>query len=118
MESFSQAEWQTLKEEMRSILIGMARMRSTITYSDLAAAMQTVHMHHRAPYFHKLLRDMDREETRGDHPSLATLVVRKDTGIPGDGYFAGAPTVEGQTFDPEAYWKTQFDEVCDYWGEK
>jgi hypothetical protein len=116
--SFSEANWDELKAEMRAILINQARQRATITYSSLAASMQTVHMHHRAPYFHKLLRDMDADEVRDGRPSLAALVVRKDTGIPGSGFFTEAPFVAGEIFDPIAYWQRDFDIICDYWGEK
>jgi hypothetical protein len=118
MTAFSEADWQTLKDEMRSILIGMARLCSTITYSELASLIETAHMHHRAPLFHKLIRDMDADETAEGRPSLAALVVRKDSGIPGDGFYAGAPINEGEIFDPVAYWQKEFDAVCDYWGEK
>lgn len=112
--SFSEANWDELKDEMRAILINQARQRATITYSSLAASMQTVHMHHRAPYFHKLLRDMDADEVHDGRPSLAALVVRKDTGIPGSGFFTEAPV----NSDPVAYWQREFDIICAYWGEK
>lgn len=49
-------------------------------------------------------------------PSLATLIVRKDSGIPGQGYFV-ISAAEGDTVnDPEAYWQARFDELCDYWA--
>jgi hypothetical protein len=118
MAAFSEAQWQALKDEMRTILIGMARMCATITYSDLAAIMMTAQMHHRAPLFHQLIRDMDADETAEDRPSLAALVVRKDSGIPGGGFYADAPVVSGEIFDPVAYWQGEFDKVCAYWGEK
>jgi hypothetical protein len=117
-QTFSTAEWQTLKEEMRDILIGVARTCSTITYSELAALIRTAHMHQRAPLFHKLIRDMDHDEDKAGRPSLAALVVRKDSGIPGQGFYAGASAPEGQTFDPQVYWQSEFDKVCEYWGEQ
>ena len=117
-QTFSAADWKKLKEEMRDILVGVARTCSTITYSELASAMRTAHMHQRAPLFHKLIRDMDRDERRAGRPSLAALVVRKDSGIPGQGFFSGVNTAEGDSFDPEVYWRAEFDKVCDYWGEQ
>lgn len=117
-QTFSTVEWQTLKAEMRGILIGVARMCSTITYSELAAEIRTAHMHQRAPLFHKLIREMDADETRASRPSLAALVVRKDSGIPGQGFYSGANAAEGDSFDPEAYWRAEFDKVCEYWGEQ
>ncbi len=117
-QSISAAQWKTLKEEMRDILIGVARTCGTITYSELAAAIRTAHMHQRAPLFHKLIRDMDRDERRAGRPSLAALVVRKDSGIPGQGFYSGVNVADGDSFDPEVYWRAEFDKVCDYWGEQ
>jgi hypothetical protein len=116
MTTFSQADWQALKDEMRAILIGTARQCATITYSELASLIQTAHIHHRAPLFYRLLSDVDRDETDAGRPSLAALVVRKDSGIPGGGFYADAEG--GENFDPVAYWQAEFDRVCDYWGEK
>lgn len=114
-QSFSTADWQALKDEMRAILIGVARLRTTITYSELASELRTVHVHHRAPYFHKLLRELcDDEETLG-RPPLAALVVRKDTGICGSGYFADLPVIDGAIADPIAYWRADFERICAYW---
>lgn len=117
MAAFSEADWQTLKDEMRSILIGMARLCATITYSELASLIGMAPMHHRAPLFHQLIRDMDADEAAAGRPSLAALVVRKDSGIPGAGFYADAPVIEGEIFDPVAYWQSEFDDVCGYWGE-
>lgn len=117
MTALSDARWQDLKDEMRAILIGMARQRATITYADLAATITTAHLHHRAPHFHRLLREMDADETRAGRPSLAALVVRKDSGIPGAGFFADLPVSDGQSADLEAYWRAEFEQVCAYWGE-
>lgn len=118
MTTFSKADWQLLKDEMRGILIGLARIGSTISYSELAAVIQTAHLHHRAPYFYKLIADLDADETAAGRPSLAALVVRKDSGIPGGGFYADAPVIEGESFDQVAYWRSEFQKVCDYWGEK
>ena len=104
-------------DEMRAILIGCAKRRQTITYSELAPMISSMRLHHRAPLFHKMLDIMSREDALEDMPSLATLVVRKDSGIPGQGYFA-ISGIEGETInDPETYWRKQFDDLCDYWAD-
>ncbi|MBV6438095.1 MAG: hypothetical protein AELANPGJ_03393 [Anaerolineae bacterium] len=109
-------DWSAVKDEMRAILIYLAKQRKTICYSDLAALISTARLHHRAPIFHRLLDEMSREDAAEGMPSLATLVVRKDSGIPGQGYFV-ISAAEGDTVnDPEAYWQARFDELCDYWA--
>ncbi|MCU0498166.1 MAG: hypothetical protein MUF87_12510 [Anaerolineae bacterium] len=112
---FSTADWQKLKDEMRAILIGVARLKTTITYSELAAELTIAHVHHRAPYFHKLLRELCDDEEASGRPPLAALVVRKDTGICGAGYFADLPVIEGEIADPIAYWRADFERICAYW---
>ena len=104
-------------DEMRAILIGYAKRRQTITYSELAPMISSASLHHRAPIFHKMLDIMSREDADQGMPSLASLVVRKDSGIPGMGYFAIGGHEGPVTEDFEAYWRRQFEELCDYWAD-
>lgn len=111
-------DWAAVKDEMRAILISLAQQRRTICYSDLAALISTASLHHRAPVFHRLLDEMSREDAAEGMPSLATLVVRKDSGIPGQGYFVISAREGDTVSDPEAYWQAQFDALCDYWARR
>lgn len=113
---FSEADWRALKREMREILINHARIRSTVCYSDLAAMITTAYVHHRGRYFHRLLDEMCDEDAANGHASLASLVVRKDSGIPGAGYFTIAAREGADVSDPQAYWQEQFERACDYWS--
>lgn len=113
----SDADWERLKQEMRTVLIGLARLRVTICYSDLAAQLTTAQLHHRAPLFHRLLDEMCREDEAAGHAVLASLVVRKDTGMPGAGYFVIAARDGHDLSDPVAYWQEQFQRACDYWSD-
>lgn len=115
--SFSDANWTALKQEMRDILIGMAKLRQPITYSALAANLQTSFVHHRAPYFQRLLDEVCREDEAAGHAVLAVLVVRKDTGICGSGFFLHAANEGHDVSDPQAYWRAEFERVCDYWSD-
>jgi len=110
------AQWQDLKQEIRAILIGMARLRVTVCYSDLAAMLTTASVHHRAPAFHRLLDEMCREDEAQGHAPLAALVVRKDSGIPGAGFFTIAAGEGADVSDPLAYWQQAFEHACDYWS--
>jgi hypothetical protein len=102
--------------EMRAILIPLAQARKTISYSELAPLMTTLRLHHRAPLFHKLLDYLGQADAAEGMPTLATLVVRKDSGIPGAGYFVMSGHESATVDDPLAYWQARFDEVCTYWG--
>lgn len=114
---FSEADWAALKDEMRAILIGLARARQTIAYSDLAGLLTSAYVHHRAPDFHRLITDMSQDDERAGRASLAALVVRKDSGVPGAGFFAHTP-VDGATMaEMEAYWRAEFERTCDFWSD-
>lgn len=115
--------WDALKDELRGILIHQARQCMTISYSELARLLQTVHMHHRAPHFQRLIREVNGDELAAGRPSLAALIVRKDSGIPGGGFFTHLPPhlpeySEGALApDLLTYWQAELQAVCDYWGE-
>lgn len=109
------ADWNAIKEEIREILIGLARMGSTIAYSELAAQIQTAYLHYRAPAFGSILRDIAAEEEDAGRPKLAVLVVNKQTGRCGAGFFKHAAAQGYDVSDPEAFWQAEFERVCDYW---
>lgn len=111
------ADWSEIKAEMRHILIGLARKRQTICYSDLAVQIRTAYIHHRAPAFMAILRELVDEDSAEGHPTLAALVVRKQTGRCGPGFFRIAAENGEDISDPEAFWKVSFERVCDFWSE-
>jgi len=114
--SFTEADWQAIKAEIHAILVGLARMERTMSYSELAAQVRTASMHHRAPGFHSILRDICRDEIAAGRPVIGVLVVNKQTGICGQGYFKFAAQMGADVSDPEAYWQAEFERVCEYWS--
>lgn len=108
---------EALREEIRSILIGLARTGQTISYSGLAMVVQTATMHHRAPLFHRLLREVCHEEIEAGRPIIGVLVVNKQTGICGAGFFKFCASLGCEVIDVEAFWKQEFERVCAYWSE-
>ncbi|MEQ8673070.1 MAG: hypothetical protein RLP44_16890 [Aggregatilineales bacterium] len=114
---FADADLMTIKEEIRTILIQLARSCKTITYSNLCARIQTAYMHHRAPGFHYLLRELCRDEISAGRPVIGVVVVNKQTGRCGAGYFKFAAQMGADVSDPETYWNEEFERVCEYWGE-
>jgi hypothetical protein len=111
------ADWGAVKDEIRAILVLLAKTRRTISYSDLAAQIRTAYMHHRAPAFHELLREVCRDEMDEGRPSLGVLVVKKQTGFCGAGFFKFAAASGQDVSDPEVYWRKEFERVCGYWSE-
>jgi hypothetical protein len=102
--------WEAAKTEMRTILVGLAKQRQTIAYSDLSLQVQTIYISHRSQAMYAMLTEIHREDEAQNRPGLATLVVRKSDGRPGPGYFTGI-----EDADWETYWQREFDTVCSYW---
>jgi hypothetical protein len=112
-----QARWEVVKDEMREILVQFARDKQTVTYSELARMLQTVHMHYHSHIFFRLLIELGNEEEAEERPCLPALVVTKHTGMPGGGFFADIDTELSQEPDAlETYWRTRLEEVFDYYA--
>jgi hypothetical protein len=76
------------KGEIRELLIGAARARTPLTYSQALFALG--HSFTR-PLMRQLCAAMDRIDEDGrvaGEPGLAVLVVRQSDGLPGQGWFA------------------------------
>jgi len=75
-----------LQEEMRKELLRAALARKTITYGYLMSRFELA----RGPTGETVLGvldEIDRAESLAGAPGFAAIVVRKDTGFPGGGYF-------------------------------
>jgi putative restriction endonuclease len=65
------------------ILVRCAKNHETITYGELGAKLN---VHHRTcRFFLAIIQDYNMEHNL---PALTSLVLRKDTGKPGEGYIA------------------------------
>lgn len=111
------AERAATLDEMREILIGVAKLRTTITYGELASLITTVGLHVRAPQYYDLLRDLCREEDAQERGFLGALVVRKSDGRPGQGFYKIMAKHGRDCSDPEACWQREVDLVYQVWGE-
>lgn len=79
------------------ILLEAIRMRRTVSYSELAGRAGPP-LHHRQIH-RQLLLPLSARCRRAGLPDLSALVVRKDSGLPGGGWFP--PDAAG---DPLADW--------------
>ncbi|MDR2492742.1 MAG: hypothetical protein LBD25_04710 [Coriobacteriales bacterium] len=93
-------EWAACRERMRSLLVGVAAGRSTITYGEISTAVFARRFSARSSALAQMLEEVCTLEDKDNGVSLAAIVVRADTGIPGIGYFAFAHNVLGRALDP------------------
>ena len=68
---------------MRKELLGAARAGKTVTYGKL---MRSYHLS-RGKALSSAIGDVDRLEYTRGRPGFAAIIVRKDTGFPGGGFF-------------------------------
>ena len=111
----------TLAESVRTHLKGLARRRETITYRDLAIALDvqppnTIHQVADA------LEVLMREDQENEAPFLAALVVSKvRNGLPAPAFFSFAHSLDrfsGSDTGPETqtYHARQLKSAWDYWS--
>jgi hypothetical protein len=93
-----------IEERVEAALADLARARRTITYAELAAALQVPPPHHLRKLIVVLESLLARHAAAG-RPLLAALCVSKRTGIPAPGFFAHAHALgihDGPEEGPEA----------------
>jgi hypothetical protein len=112
---FSDARWNDIKTEMRQIMIEVAKSRQVITYAELCATLKTAYLHYHSPLLTRLLIEIGGEEFEAGRPILPAVVVSKQSGIPGAGYFK-VERDELEISDPRAYWEADLQRLFDYWS--
>ena len=110
-----------LPERIRGYLTELARRRETITYRDLAKALEvqppnTIHQVTNA------LEVLMQEDRANGAPFLAAMVVSKArNGLPAPAFFSFASSLgrlKGSDTGPEthAYYTGELNRAWDYWG--
>jgi len=109
---FSPEEWAAIRAEMERVLAEVAAARSTITYGEVARRVFDGRVSARSGALMDLLGEVD-SGTEDEHDfMIASLVVRADTGIPGEGYFLFAAEELGRPIgDPHAFWQHEVARV-------
>lgn len=109
------------------LLVTSALSREPVTYQYLAQAIGApVVGNNMSQYMGKILRDIAVYNVLRGEPILSSMVVRKQSNVPGPGYYAmlielGASTSEeielarSKGIEAETIWQKQLDCVFDYW---
>ena len=114
---FSQTEWNSAKDEARSIMIGRARVRGMISYSDLVQQIHAIHLEPHDPRLAHLLGEISSEEDAAGRGMLTVLVVHKVGDMePGDGFFELANSLGRDTSDLTKCWIEELHRVHAVWS--
>jgi hypothetical protein len=108
---------QDLYEKLKEV----ARSRSVITYSDLAPLVNVdIKTSQGRREIGRLIAEVCAHEVEHGRPMLGSVVMRKDTGMPGNGYFKGACRLgqfdaDGKK-DKRAFWAEEMERVYGLWS--
>lgn len=116
---FEGVQWDTAKEQAKSILIGVAARKGRIAYSELVGQISALSLEpHDNRLFH-LLGEISSEEDKAGRGMLTAIVVHKSGDMqPGPGFFELAKSLGKDTKDPLVCWISEFNKVHDYWANK
>lgn len=110
-------EWAAARDALEALLLEAATSRRTVTYGEAARRAFGGRFSARSGALMALLGEVDSAMLEERGIMIATLVVRADTGRPGDGYFAFAEGVGEVVGDRETYWAGQAQLVWDAFAE-
>lgn len=115
---FSPAEWSQARSRLISRLAEAAQSRSTITYGEVARWVFDGRVSARSGALMDLLGEVDTQAEQQRGIIIASLVVRADSGMPGEGYFLFAEEQLGRHIDDRAaFWSTEAERVWDSFAQ-
>ncbi len=99
----------------------VAQQKQLITYKELASVvgLDWNKNYGKCRQIPSILRDICTSEVEQGHPMLAAVVVRKDTRMPGSGFFALAPCLgRCQSEANYSFWIPERDAVWSLWSSR
>jgi hypothetical protein len=116
---FSEAEWADARRALDALLGEAGRARSTITYGEVARRALSGRVGARSAAVMDLLGEVDADTDARLGVMVASLVVRADTGMPGDGYFHFAARELGRPIDDSrAFWLAEVERVWQAYAQE
>lgn len=114
--------------EVREILIGAARARNALTYSQTLNLLGYAFTRPKMRSLCAVLDKLDEDSRVAGEPGLAVLVVRQSDGLPGQGWFVSRshlaeelPGAWPQTWEgaaAKAYVALHQEQAFDYWKDR
>lgn len=116
---FDDSGWESAKREVKKILIKRAKMKGTISYSELVENIHSIEVKARSSRLFHLLDEVSSEENAKGRGMIAAIVVHKggDT-KPGSGFFKLAERLGRDTSDELNCWRKELKKVHSYWSNQ
>ena len=83
------------------------RLGRTITYSELAKQILSIKVEPHSYAMNALLDETSKEEDAARRSILTALVVRKEDGVPAEGFWESARDIGRQWTDKDAMWASE-----------
>ena len=110
--------WIEAKQQARKVLIGRARVRGMIPYSDLAPQILALPMRAHDVRLFELLGEISRNEDAVGRGLLSVIVVHKVGDMqPGPGFFELAQQLGRDTSDILRCWVDELKKVHAFWSK-
>lgn len=74
--------------QAREIMLDVARARGTITYGELADQIEVMKLPPNGAALEGILTQISRKEDSSGKGLLSVVVVNRETGLPGEGFFS------------------------------
>ena len=102
------------EDRLYQVLVAVAQSakRRVLTYTEAGA---TVGRAANDPELFEHLDEINRFERRHGRPMLTALVVGKQTGMPGRGFFRLASSWGADTRNHQRFWKAELKRVRQHW---
>jgi molybdopterin synthase catalytic subunit len=114
---FPQSEWDAAKEEARQIMIGCAKSRRMIPYSDLVRQITSIRLEAHDGRLSHFLGEIASEEDDRGRGLLTVVVVHKSGDMqPGPGFFELAQSRGRNTANIVSCWVEELKRVFSYWS--
>ncbi len=114
---FVQSEWDAAKDEARQVMIGCARARQMIPYSDLVRQITRIRLQAHDARLSHFLGEIASEEDDKGRGLLTVVVVHKSGDMqPGPGFFELAQSRGRETSNIVECWVEELKKVFAYWA--
>jgi len=115
----TQSDWDAAKQQARDIMVGRAKVRGMIPYSELTASITAAKFAPHDQRLFDLLGEISSAEDAEGRGMLSVLVVHKSGDMqPGPGFFELAGRLGRDTADILRCWITELHRVHAVWSTR
>jgi len=102
---------QKLKNEIKEIMVNQAGMKKPIYYSDLCRKISSVKLNPDDQLLHDILGKISKESVEANKHMLSVFAIKRETGMPGNGFFSFAKKLGYSIGSREKIFKEQIELV-------